>query len=382
MPQPNLLSCLVLSNIKRQELSQFNPYPIDWKKAVRTELYYHRNLSRIFRKYEIQAAIGEAVDKPCALKIQELCEEQNLFFLTCLVETFKTSWYHIVYGRSRHNLLLDVSLKKRNGPVTPRRVTSGGGQTKALNYRKGQGLFLGRAGVFNCKRILSFARNLKFHSLNLGRRVAAPQYYTQAVPKEPFVLFPLHFEPEASLYSVNPAWGNLYEIVRRLAIFAPARMWICLKEHPLMQGRRPISEIRKYLQFPNVRILDSRISNRKIVAKAEKIICVSGTFGFDALNAGRKVGLLGDFWYAQHPNVVRLQTPEEIFGEGFARARQFGQGHARIRKFLHLFYATLRPYKADYDRDFSLLDGTQVAEGFVDTLRFLEKTGIRPTQLL
>lgn len=109
----------------------------------------------------------------------------------------------------------------------------------------------------------------------------------------PYIFFPLHFEPEVMVQVFGRRYQNQIEVIRNLALSAPAGMKIVVKEHPRSLGMRPISYYRKLLAIPNVILVHPFSSAISIIKHASMVSVISGSVGFEALAAEKPVLIFG-----------------------------------------------------------------------------------------
>jgi hypothetical protein len=136
-----------------------------------------------------------------------------------------------------------------------------------------------------------------------------------AVPEgEPFFFFPLQYEPETSLETQGRGWWNQLEVIRWISQSLPIDRWLYVKEHPLMlSGIRPAGFYRTILSLPRVRLLDQRLRGDDVSRRAEAVLTITGTAGWEGLMWGRPVALFGHAFYEEfEEGVVRVERPDEL----------------------------------------------------------------------
>lgn len=120
-----------------------------------------------------------------------------------------------------------------------------------------------------------------------ANRVLDRLWVPPPVPERPFVLFPLHRQPEATVDVQAPRYSNQLELVKTLARTLPATHELYVKEHPNGLGDRPPSVLREYAEIPSVRLVDPRVSTFALVDTAALTITISGTAAFEAALLGK-----------------------------------------------------------------------------------------------
>ena len=121
----------------------------------------------------------------------------------------------------------------------------------------------------------------------------------------PFFFLPLQFEPEMSISTQGRGWTDQLELVRLVSESLPIDRWLYVKEHPMMpMGVRPLSFYRTIQRLPRVALLDQRMDSYSIVPKAEAVITLGSTVGWEALMFRRPVLLAGRAFYEEFSDGV------------------------------------------------------------------------------
>ena len=140
-------------------------------------------------------------------------------------------------------------------------------------------------------------RSYLLRSWNLAamRRIAN----VRELPKEPFVFFPLHYQPEAALLGAAPGYLDQLALVRLLSASLPAGFRLVVKDHPVTGGAHGPAFYRDARALKNVVLLDERLSGRAIT-RAENcrlVATIGGTAGLEAMLFGKPVMMFGRAYY-------------------------------------------------------------------------------------
>lgn len=92
-----------------------------------------------------------------------------------------------------------------------------------------------------------------------------------------FVYFPMQVQPEATIDVQAPYFNNQIETMRQIAISLPDDYVLVAREHPGMVGLRPPSYLEKVARTPNVKLIDYRIPNEKVMKSADLVISPNST---------------------------------------------------------------------------------------------------------
>ncbi|MCM8811730.1 MAG: hypothetical protein NC910_01590 [Candidatus Omnitrophica bacterium] len=170
------------------------------------------------------------------------------------------------------------------------------------------------AGNFDMPLRASLERALKARRTALYNHLLASTQTAVLPEAERFFFFPLQYEPEISLSTQGRGWHKQLELVKWISQSLPIDRWLYVKEHPsMLSGIRPLRFYREILSLPRVRLLKQSINSFEIVPKAEAVLTITGTAGWEALMFGRPVVLLGHAFYEEFAEgVTRLESRETL----------------------------------------------------------------------
>lgn len=123
-----------------------------------------------------------------------------------------------------------------------------------------------------------------------------------------FILYPLHFHPEASTSVLAPDFIDEMHVIKSIAFRLPSSVRLVVKEHPSAVAMQPREFYRQLSELPNVDLLASHVSAKRLARESVGVVCVTSTLGFEAAAMGKPVIALGDVLYGYFPNVRMVQT--------------------------------------------------------------------------
>jgi hypothetical protein len=175
-----------------------------------------------------------------------------------------------------------------------------------------------RARGYHKGRVLFLSDQLRFH-------VRAWRTYRHLTGKavtpladmegKPFVFFPLHTEPETALQQASPEYFFQLGAIASIARDLPAGYLLAVKETYQNFGRRPDNFYDQIREFKNVVLLDMLELGLDVVRKAEAVVTITGTAGFEAAVMGKPVITFGRHnIYNFLPHVMVVRTEEELAG--------------------------------------------------------------------
>lgn len=130
---------------------------------------------------------------------------------------------------------------------------------------------------------------------------------------EKYLLYPLHYHPEASTSVFAGTYLDEYEVIRNIAFNLPEGVRLYVKDHPSAHGYAERSFYRSVARLPNVRLLRPSVPTKPLIKKSLAVITLTSTAGYEALLLGKRVFLYGNIFYELHKNVVRIENPARLF---------------------------------------------------------------------
>lgn len=114
-----------------------------------------------------------------------------------------------------------------------------------------------------------------------------------AAMRTPFVYFPLHMEPEATLLMYSPWCRDQVEAARLVSQALPAGWRLLIKENPKMRGVRRPDYYRRLRALPNSVLVDPAVSSGELVLGARATVSIAGNASLEAVLLGRPGICLG-----------------------------------------------------------------------------------------
>lgn len=151
---------------------------------------------------------------------------------------------------------------------------------------------------------------------NILRRIRVnfiKKYYYEPQNNDNFLLYPLHYHPEASTSILSGAYLNEYEVIRNIAFNLPQGLSLYVKDHMSAYGHPNISFYRRISALPGVKIIKPSANTKDLIKRAQAIVTLTSTVGYEALLLNKPVYLFGNVFYAFHSNVIKIDDPTKIF---------------------------------------------------------------------
>jgi hypothetical protein len=180
------------------------------------------------------------------------------------------------------------------------------------DVRKGRDSIYGHLFLWDSLKQLFHTRNLRRKYYRESQN-ASSNFETQ--PKTPFVLYPMHIEPESTLMSESQMCDDQRTIIDWLAKALPAGLRLICKEHPGLVAPRPKGFLEQILRYPNVELLNPFVDIQGVIDAAEVVATINGTSGLQAAVAGKPV-------LTFHPQFLALKLPHVLYANSFESCQQ------------------------------------------------------------
>lgn len=126
------------------------------------------------------------------------------------------------------------------------------------------------------------------------------------------ILFPLHYRPEASTSVLARYYENDLELIKNIAFSMTSNSKLIVKEHASALGIRNLRFYRQVLSLPNTLLLAPEFNVASNLSKFDAVITLTSTVGFEAVQVGVPVFLLGNTFYANYSGVVKIDSYRQL----------------------------------------------------------------------
>lgn len=144
------------------------------------------------------------------------------------------------------------------------------------------------------------------------RRMYIKKYFQNPDYREDYILYPLHFQPEASTCVYARKYENQLFFIEQLAKSIPVGKILYVKEHSVRVGHRPISFYKQILKYPNVKLIAPGADIHTLIQNSAFLIVLTSTAGFEALMYEKPVFVCGDVFYEGFSGVKKIR---DVFDE-------------------------------------------------------------------
>lgn len=122
------------------------------------------------------------------------------------------------------------------------------------------------------------------------------------------ILFPLQYRPEASSSVLARYYSDDIEVIKNIAFSKNSNAALYVKEHPAAIGIRDGSFYKEILSYPRVHLLHPAFQLRTHLYKFDAVVTLTSTVGFEALQVGVPVLLLGRAFFSGYPGVTAIES--------------------------------------------------------------------------
>jgi len=117
------------------------------------------------------------------------------------------------------------------------------------------------------------------------------------VLNEKYILFPLHFQPEASTLIYGKWYNNQLAIIENLVRSIPLGYMLYVKEHSHGYGNRNLSFYKEIKKYACVRLINPHQNNLELIKASSLVVTVTGTSGWEAIMFQKPTIIFGEAFY-------------------------------------------------------------------------------------
>jgi len=150
-----------------------------------------------------------------------------------------------------------------------------------------------KEGDWGRLRIAARKRLGRYLFQRINRAISRLFYYSEPIGAEPFVYFPLHVPNDSQITIRNPQFYDQEFLARYIARCLPVGYKLYVKEHP--GSSLSIRAKRLLLEEENVVLCNPKINSHDLIQRAEAVIIINSTVGFEALHYFKPVVVIGNW---------------------------------------------------------------------------------------
>lgn len=158
--------------------------------------------------------------------------------------------------------------------------------------------------------------------------------YRALLPGESYVFYPLHFEPEIATLLLSPFYFEQIQLIKYIARSLPIDFKLYVKEHPVMQYKRPRSFYKEILKIPNVKLINPSIPSITLIRDCKLVTTITSSVGWEAALWGKPVITFGEVFYNDLSFVHRIHDIETLPEVIRSLLKEFHYDEAEVTNFL------------------------------------------------
>jgi len=169
------------------------------------------------------------------------------------------------------------------------------------------------------------------------RKYFIDKNFLKTIDGNKFIFFPLQVEPERNVSLVAPYYSNQINVITNIAKSLPIGYKLYVKEHFNMRLRywRRISDYKRIMELPNVRLLHPSINTQEILKKCSLVITIASTVGLEAAYHNKPAITFVKMIYSTLSSVFLVKNYNEL-SETIRICLQEKMDYSDLKKFLKI----------------------------------------------
>ena len=192
--------------------------------------------------------------------------------------------------------------------------------SKVLNRRNWDAFFSKIIDIYFSKKHVEFGYPLRKATVQLRyfmnywqlRAVNRYESLDTVKSKGKIVYFPLHVPDDFQLTVRSPEFHNQVELINFIASNLPQGYRLATKEHPAMKGSLSPRDIKRFIVYDNVSIIEPSTNNYQILKECDLVITVNSKSGFEGVLHHKPVITLSDTFYTGYGLTIDIHSLDEL----------------------------------------------------------------------
>jgi len=337
--------------------------------------YYHTAWTKILNLEKPDFVVSEVVTGIPNFILYHLCLEKGIEYLGFL--SSKTS-NHYFYTRDLFGTFQELSIKfeslqNRELDISENKIVDDFIKTfqsnaEMPNYMKIQGkmpsikpflnpLIWMKKGIkdiimpFNNDhdmqmggtRLKIYYNNFKYYLT--ASKCLRKDVFENRILSEKYILFPLHYQPEASTSIWAAYYSDQLSTIKTIARSIPCDYKLYVKEHSVFLGTKTLYFYKELKKLPNVRLINPFSSIYELIKEASVVIVLTSTTGLEAIFLQKPVIIFGSVFYDIAPNVIKVLNINDLPDYIDKAINNFQYDTPNWKKFIYAYLTS--GYKTD-----------------------------------
>lgn len=146
------------------------------------------------------------------------------------------------------------------------------------------------------------------HMLELRRHPP----FMKGLPAGPFVVFPLHRQPESSVDVLAYRWRDQAATALAIAAHLPPGVQLAVREHPNGVGDRGLQFYEQLRDQGNIALLDPYEDSYAVLERCLGVVVLTGTMGYEAALLGKPTLTMVPMFFGRLPGVTEARQASDV----------------------------------------------------------------------
>ena len=186
-------------------------------------------------------------------------------------------------------------------------------ENKLPFYMSSKGLTFLQRFYKKQKRIIRIHSYTQFFFGRKPKRIYEKLPKISAPPEDPFIYFPLHYQPEASTSPMGGIYVDQCLTIMTISRALPEGMLMVVKEHPAQRFWQRYPDFYLTLQKEkNIVFAEQTANSHELTQKSFAVATITGTAAWESVFLKKPVFLFGTMFCEKIKGVLKVNSQEEI----------------------------------------------------------------------
>lgn len=153
-----------------------------------------------------------------------------------------------------------------------------------------------------------------------------------------YVFYPIQYFRESRVTMRAPAYYDQVWLIEYLSRSLPPGYEIAVKDHPHQLGALPLSSVRAIRRYATT--LAPEMSAREVVRRADAVVTLNNTVGYEAVMHGKPVIVLGDAFYSGSEFTQKVRELSQLPKALRRAVKSNGLDEREVLEFAHEIQST------------------------------------------
>ena len=136
------------------------------------------------------------------------------------------------------------------------------------------------------------------------RSFLTKKYFEEVNKDDKYFLFCLHVQPEKSTNIDAPKYIDQIKVIKEICSYLPNNIYLYVKEHFHMDGKRRSSFFEKLIKIKNVKLISPYANQFQLLRNSEGVITITGTIGLESAFIGKPFYCYGESIFSNMCGII------------------------------------------------------------------------------